>query len=544
MKKLSLYLIIGLFFFLFLSLSVQAAEEVLPKAVEEEKQPVLKLEDELQRDTPRSTLIAFSEALNNDDYATASNYLDYRYLPKHVKLIKEEELTRQLKLVLLRGSTWIDHGALSDEPDGYSDDNLPAFREYLSRVKLGEKESVDLLLQRVPGPKGLSVWKFSNQTVAQIPAMYAVHGYTEFEQQFVDIFPSYEVLGWQLWQWMFALLLIGMSFVLAYIPTKFVDFLMRRKGSATLVAFAALVTGPIRFMLFVYLAKFTFLYVTPSASMRAIVELKTIQMIIVLWLSIKLIDIGKGLIARRMCNKGQEASVVLLQPASTMLNIAMVVLVALIWLDNAGVHIGTVLTGLGVGGIAFALAAQDTLKNLIGGVILFLDKPFLVGQRILVNGHDGEVEEIGVRSTKMRLLNGHQVIVPNGEMARLDIENIDRRPHIRRRENIGLPYDTPVAKVTRAVDIIRAILADHDGMAKGKPAQVYFDDFKSDCLNIVFYYWYHPADFWNYLAFAQRVNEQIMTQFEAEGIRFALPSQRLFLEHDGGPGAICEPKKL
>lgn len=541
MKKVALYLFAGLLFFLFLALPIQAAEKVSPEAVVEKKQPVLKLEDELQRDTPRSTMIAFTAALNKDDYTAASNYLDFRYLPKHVKLIEEEELTRQLKLVLLRGATWIDHAALSNEPDGYSDDNLPAFREYLGRVKLDDDKSVDLLLQRVPGPKGLSVWKFSNRTVAQIPAMYAVHGYTEFEQQFVDVFPAYEILGWQLWQWMFALLLMGLFFVLVYIPTKLVAFLMRRNGSATLVAFAALVSGPIRFMLFVYLAKFTFLYVTPSATMRAFVKLQTLQLIILLWLIFKLIDIGKELIARRMCNKGQEGSIVLLQPAGTMLRITMAVLVALIWLDNAGVHIGTVLTGLGVGGIAFALAAQDTLKNLIGGVIIFLDKPFSVGQRILVNGHDGEVEEIGVRSTKMRLLNGHQVIVPNGEMARLDIENIDRRPHIRRRENIGLPYDTPVAKVTRAVDIIRAILADHDGMAKDKPAQVYFDNFKSDCLNIVFYYWYHPADYWNYLAFAQRVNEQIMTQFAAAGISFALPSQRLFLEQDGGPG---EPKNL
>ena len=153
----------------------------------------------------------------------------------------------------------------------------------------------------------------------------------------------------------------------------------------------------------------------------------------------------------------------------------------------------------------------------------------------MVKGHDGEVEEIGLRSTKIRLLTGHQTIVPNMDMVRLDIENIDRRPHIRHRANIGLPYDTPIAKVTRAVDIIRAILADHEGMAEDKPAQVYFNAFNHDCLNIIFFYWYHPASYWDYLAFSQRVNEQIMTQFKDEEIHFALPSQRLFLEHDSEP---------
>ena len=532
MKKYYQYLFALLFIVLLFAPPIQAAEKVLTEEVIEENVPVLKLEDELRRDTPRSSYASFLEALDANDYTTASRHLDFRYLPKSVKDINEEELVRQLKLVLDRGATWIDISALSDDPDGYSDDNLPAYQEYLARVKLDDKESVHLLLQRIPGPNGLSVWKFSNQTVAQIPAMHAVHGYTEFEQQFVEVFPDYEVLGWQLWQWMIAVLLMLLLFVLVYIPTRFVAFLMQRKGSEIIRASAGLVSGPIRFMIFAYSAKYVFLYVTPSPAIRSILNLQTIQLLFLLWLLFKIIDIGKELIASRLRNKGQESSTVLLQPLGTMMRIIMTLIVVLIWLDNMGINIATILTGLGVGGVAIALAVQDSLKNLIGGVLIFLDKPFTVGQRIVVSGQDGEVEEVGLRSTKMRLLNGHQAIIPNGEMARLDIENIARRPYIRRRANIGLPYDTPVAKVIRAVEIIRSILDDHEGMAENKPAQVYFDNFKSDCLNIVFYYWYHPADYWTYLDFSQRVNEQIMTQFEAEGIRFALPSQRIFLEQD------------
>jgi MscS family membrane protein len=183
-----------------------------------------------------------------------------------------------------------------------------------------------------------------------------------------------------------------------------------------------------------------------------------------------------------------------------------------------------------VGGIAFALAAQDTLKNLIGSVIILLDRPYTVGQRVIVAGHDGEVEEIGLRSTKLRLLTGNQSIIPNEVMAKSAIENVSRRPHIRHKSNIALPYDTPLLKVKKAVEIIRTLLGDHEGMDTKKPAQVYFSSFKRDHLSIVMCYWYHPADYWTYMAFSQKVNEQIMERFEEEGISFALPTNRTFLE--------------
>jgi MscS family membrane protein len=506
-----------------------AAEIPAPVATPE-SQPILKMEDELHRDTPRSTITSFFEALDKSDFATASQYLDFRHLPRRLQHIPEKELTRKFKIILDR-ATWIDLASLSNNPDGYSDDNLPSYREFLARVELDQSKSVDILLQKIPGPKGFDIWKFSNRTVAKIPAMYDVHGYTDFEQRFVDIFPEYEILGWQIWQWIIAFVVLFLLFIALSLPLYGLAHFFKRKKTALSKQLASLMTGPLRLVLLVFISANTiFYFVTPSSSIRSFSELQTLRLLSVIWLLFSLIEMVKDYTAKILEKKGLQNASVLLRPARTMVRISIIILVGLIWLDNMGVSIATALTGLGVGGLAFALAAQDTLKNLIGSVIIFLDKPFAVGERIIVAGHDGEVEEMGLRSTKLRLLTGHQTIIPNELMARTDIENVDRRPHIRRLDHISLPYDTPLNKVKKAVEIIRKILDNHEGMAEDKPAQVYFESFKDDHLSIVMYYWYHPALYWEYLAFNQKVNEAIMAQFEAEGISFALPAKRVFMQ--------------
>ncbi len=526
-----------LYFFIFLCLtgltnsSAHGKEPVSPAAEPDTaKKEILKLEDELHRDTPQSSITHFLEAITKNDFKTASQYLDFRNLPAKIKQIPEEELTKKLEIVLNR-AVWIDLDALSDKTTGYNNDNLPGFRDFLGRVKLTGNKSVDLLLQKVPGAEGFQIWKISNRTVAQIPAMYSVHGYNEFEQKLDDIFPEYDFFGWQLWQWIFSLLIILALFIALSIPLWCISYFIKKQNTTFSFHLASFVIGPLRLAGLLYLSDYVvFQYVTPSTAMLHLVELHTLKLLAVLWIIFSIIDLGKDRAALVLERQGLQNSTVLLRPARTMLKVLMFILVVLVWLDNLGLSITTVLTGLGVGGIAFALAAQDTLKNLIGSVIILLDRPYIVGQRVIVEGHDGEVEEIGLRSTKLRLMTGHQAIIPNEVMAKSAIENIGRRPHIRRKNNIALPYDTPLHKVKKAVEIIRAILENHEGMDKEMPPQVFFESFQRDHLSIIMFYWYHPGKLWNYMAFSQKVNEQIMEQFEKEGISFALPTNRIFLE--------------
>lgn len=231
-------------------------------------------------------------------------------------------------------------------------------------------------------------------------------------------------------------------------------------------------------------------------------------------------------------------------------------------LSRLGVSLVPLLTGVGIGGLAIALAARPTIENIIGSFMIFLDKPYQVGQRVNVLGQDGTVESIGLRSTKVRLLTGHLTSIPNEKMAAVEVENIGRRPHIRRRFSITITYDTPPDKINRALEILREILAvpevpplqttdgaenladtatnetehdTHPNQAINQPdfpPRIGFDEFNADSLNILVIYWYRPPDYWDYLDHATWINLQIKERFNAEGIDFAFPTQTLHLAGD------------
>lgn len=204
-------------------------------------------------------------------------------------------------------------------------------------------------------------------------------------------------------------------------------------------------------------------------------------------------------------------------------------------------HIATILTnkpptsiiaGLGIGGLAIAFAAQDTIKNLFGSVMILADKPFEIGDRIAVDGHDGPVKSVGLRSTRIANFDGHMITIPNGRLADMTIRNVSERPNIRRVLNISITYDTSPEKIQEALDIVRELLKDHEGIHEDFPPRVYFNDLASHYLNIMAIYWYHPADWWAYCAFSEKFNIELIKRFNEAGIEFAFPTQTLFLAGD------------
>ena len=232
-----------------------------------------------------------------------------------------------------------------------------------------------------------------------------------------------------------------------------------------------------------------------------------------------------------------------------------------------GVNVVPLVASLGVGGLAVALAARPTMENIISSFMIYLDKPFRVGQRVNVLGQDGTVEAIGLRSTRIRLLTGPQTTIPNEKMVTAEVQNIGRRPYIRRLFNVTITYDTPPEKIVRAVAILREILAvpeEDESAVPAKPLasmvspalaaiiedaekerhpneainqedfppRVYFNELNADSLNIIVIYWYHPPEYWPYLEHANWINIQIMERFNDEGIDFAFPTQTLHLAGD------------
>ncbi len=204
--------------------------------------------------------------------------------------------------------------------------------------------------------------------------------------------------------------------------------------------------------------------------------------------------------------------------------------------------IGALLAGLGLGGLAFALAAQDALKNLFGSVTIFADRPFQMGERVKIGDHDGVIEAVGFRSTRVRTLAGHLVTVPNATVADSAVENIDCRPYIRRVLDVTVTYDTSPEKMERAIEILREMLdARKDHFPPDRPGEVHFSDFNPDSLNIVVYYWFIPPNWWEYLAFTSEFNLELLRRYNAEGIEFAFPTQTLYIKREPGDATDLPP---
>ncbi|TVQ03977.1 MAG: mechanosensitive ion channel family protein [Balneolaceae bacterium] len=194
--------------------------------------------------------------------------------------------------------------------------------------------------------------------------------------------------------------------------------------------------------------------------------------------------------------------------------------------------ITSILAGIGIGGLALGLAAQDTIRNFFGSLMIFADKPFNVGELINLDNKLGVIIEVGVRTTKIRTLDGHMLTVPNGNLANMTIHNIGKRQFIRRVFDVTITYDTPHAKVDQAVQILKEILEDHEGMNPDMPPRVFFDELNADSLNLKCFYWYHPPDYWLYMQFTEWVNREIFRRFNEEGIDFAFPTQTIHLAGD------------
>ncbi|MFH1760440.1 MAG: mechanosensitive ion channel family protein, partial [bacterium] len=207
------------------------------------------------------------------------------------------------------------------------------------------------------------------------------------------------------------------------------------------------------------------------------------------------------------------------------MKITVIVISVLIIAQNMGYNVGGLLAGLGIGGLAVALAAQDTLANFFGSITVFADRPFKVGDRIKIEGYDGPVEQIGLRSTRIRTLDGHLVTIPNSVLAKTSVENVSERPTIKKLTKIGLVYNTSAEKMELALKIIKDALGSLENIEPDY--KVYFSDFNAYTLDILVIFWVSPADYWLFQSINEKFNLCIKKAFKENGIEMAFPTQTL-----------------
>ena len=344
------------------------------------------------------------------------------------------------------------------------------------------------------------------------------------------------MMGNPLWQYLAAILYV----LLAFYASKGVDYLVQAKLRKLVEKTRTdiddfildLAHGPVKVITLVVLLHIGLrVFSWPQWAETFISNgLKIIVAGSITYLLLRLVDVGMQAWQNRVLAAGEAVLDMHLFPVIRKTAKGFVLVVAvLVTVQNLGMNVTGLLASLSIGGLAVGLAAQDTLSNLFGAVALFVDKPFRIGDRIQFEAIDGEVEGIGMRSTRIRNQDGHLVVVPNRTMANASLTNVSKRPNIKTVMNIGLTYDTSVEQIQRATHIVEEIFGTHP---RTKDLLVSFNKFENSSLNIQFVHWFNSTDYKEYLQAMQMFNLDLKRRFDAEGIHFAFPTQTVFLKQD------------
>jgi small-conductance mechanosensitive channel len=207
--------------------------------------------------------------------------------------------------------------------------------------------------------------------------------------------------------------------------------------------------------------------------------------------------------------------------------------ILLLALDNLGFNITTLVAGLGVGGIAVALAVQNILSDLFASLSIVLDKPFVIGDFIIIDNHLGSVEHIGLKTTRLRSLSGEQLIISNGDLLKSRIRNFKRMYERRVVFGLGVIYQTPLDKLKQIPEMIKAIIEKQESVRFDR---AHFKEYGNFSLNFEVVYWVKSPDYNVYMNIQQAINLEIFRQFQENNIEFAYPTQTLFVDKPGSDG--------
>ena len=485
--------------------------------------------DKLRRSTPASTYRHFLHHAREGRFDVAAEYLDLDSLGKEEREATTPEETARAFFVVLNHLLASPPETLNNNAKGNLNDGLPASLEWLTDIYV-DGQIVELLMRRsYASEEGYFIWQFSADTIRQLPILYQKYGYTDLEKGLAGMFSDRVFLGVEAWTWILLLVVLIIGILIASLVTYCLRKVIRPTDPDVARVIRGTINGPLFLLIIISVNRFIFSHIQLNAVAREWVEVAALPILAAAWLVSRLSGLAFIYYGRRLKREGREVAAILLRPMLTLIRFVWMLSALLYVFHRAGFNITTMIAGLGIGGMAVALASQDTLKNIFGSFMILADKPFTVGQRIIAAGHDGVVEEIGVRSTKLRLLTVHLTSIPNDIMARIEIENIGLRPFIRRLCNIALPFDTSPEKLEEAVQIAKEEVENHDGQSDAFPPRVYLSDMNTEGFNLLIIYWYHPADYWGFQAFNQRFNITLARRFREAGIRFALPASDTYI---------------
>jgi MscS family membrane protein len=497
--------------------------------------------DPLNRETPRGCILGFIRAAGEDSFKIAAQYFQPAQT-RHRVAEDDEELAEQLFGILsLKFNGPLD--TISNDPNGRTDDGLPSEQEKIGGSK-GFGEDFAIYLVRIEDEQGRKLWYISRKTLDQVPHAYDSLQFPAIESHIPKALKETRFLAMPLWQWIAIVLFAPVALLLGRIVTYASQALLRawrkRKGLKVAPVRPFFKPDPITFALAI-LGHFWFVnYIGTSILYRLYYRRVVLILFAVAfyWILTLVTEFIARRISQSLSSRGMLAERSIVSLVRRSLEVTIFLFVALTVLKTLGADVSTALAGVGITGLALGLGAQKTFENVFGGVSILFDKVIVVGDVCKINNQVGTVEDIGLRSTRLRTGERTLLSIPNGTMATSTIENFKFRDKFQCQQLMRLRYDLSPDHVRYVLEQVRELLQQNPKVEESS-ARVRFIRFAENALEIEVYCYILETDYGEYLATQEKLFLSIMDCLENAGAVVAYTGQTTIVNKD----AWVDPEK-
>jgi MscS family membrane protein len=490
--------------------------------------------DPLGRTTPSGSVVGFLKAAQSSNYSIAAQYLQMSAARRQAE---GEELARQLNAVLNSPAASTVRIGSFNQPEGTPQEGVPLGRQKLGTMSSGDVED-DLELVRVSDPSAGHIWLISSDTLAKVPELYDQFEARQVESKLPAVLVKHEIAGLPLWQWLALLLAVPISAALAWLVLVLLEIPVRwwarRRGQLEVAnwrsvsAPAWLLAGTLVHQWFIRYMGVALLprhYYFQFTSIALIVSVTWIAWRVVRWLL-------RG-VRNRALARGHTGTGSLMLLGERIIKAVIFGAGVLAVFGSLGFNMSTALAGLGIGGLAIGFGAQQSIANLFGGVFVLGDEVFRVGDTCRFGDRTGVVEDIGLRSTRIRTQERTLLAIPNGTVATINLENLSSRDKILFQTTLGLRPESKPDHVRFVLAEVRRLLYSH-ARVESKTVRVRLTDISGSSLSIEVLAYILTRDFNEFAAIREDLLLRIMDVVEDAGGGLALPSQTLYLSRDSG----------
>ncbi|HTC55649.1 MAG TPA: mechanosensitive ion channel family protein [Candidatus Sulfotelmatobacter sp.] len=487
--------------------------------------------DALGRNTPYGTVFGFLQAAQAGNYPIAAQYLQMSAARRQSE---GETLAANLKVVMDRAYA----GSLknvSTQPEGALQEGVPPGRQKLGNMSSGDVET-DLELVRVVDPSVGKIWLISADTLAKIPELYDQVQARQVESRLPPWVVKHQLAGMPLWQWLALVLIIPVAAAAGWLLLVLVEIPLRwwarRRGQGELGPWHS-VSAPAWLLVGTAIHRILTRYLgMPLLQRHYYVQVTAIAVIIgAMWILWRVIRWFLHGVRNRALAHGHSGTGSLMLLGERMIKAVIVVMAIFLTLGVLGFNLNTALAGVGIGTLAVGFGAQQTIANLFGGVSVLGDEVIRVGDVCKFGDRTGTVEDIGLRSTRVRTEERTLLAIPNGTVATINVENLSRRDKILFKTVLGLHPDTTPEQVRSVLAEIRSVLSNQPKI-ETSTARVRLTEVTSNAINMELVCYVLTRDFDEFAAARENLLLRIMKFVEDSGTNLASASQTLYLSGD------------